>query len=66
MKSVHYGIYHPLMGWFVERVAAVVCRRSVEERGVAVPTSELYMTTMLIQTITTDSAVVRCEQCLRQ
>ena len=58
-------MYHPRIGSFKERVADVVCRRSVGE-GVGVSMSEVYMTAKFNQNFTTDSVVVRCAQCLRQ
>ena len=59
-------MYHPRIGSFKERVADVVCRRSVGEGGVGVSMSEVYMTAKFNQNFTTDSVVVRCAQCLRQ
>ena len=59
-------MYHPRIGSFKERVADVLCRRSVGEEGVGLSMSEVYMTAKLNQNFTTNSVDVDCAQCPRQ
>ena len=59
-------MYHPRIGSFKERVADVLCRRSVGEEGVGLSMSEVYMTAKLNQNFTTNLVVVHCAQCPRQ